>query len=405
MHDTGVSQLVVSVTKELPLAAKEVVGTLRELELMDLVFRDAAVLDRPVGDICSGAMPMIGIGEPVARVVESLERQPSVLVLEGGHPIGVLTRSDVLAFLAARALMSREQARARSRFRDPRHPRRPGRPTRPPARSSRRSASRRRSPRTRVGVHRGYEYARSGNPTRSALETCVASLEGAGNGLAFASGLAAEDALLRTLDPGDHVILPTDAYGGTFRLVARVHERFGIDWTAVDLDDLAARGRGLARRRRAWSGSRRRPTRRCRSSTSPASRELAHGRTPRVVVDNTFATPYLQQPLALGADAVVHSRRSTSAVTPTSSAGSSRCTTPSWPTSCASCRTRWARCPSPFDCYLVLRGVKTLGVRMDRHCENARAIVAAARASTTRSRGCCIPGCRAIPVTRSRRGR
>jgi cystathionine beta-synthase len=104
MRATGVSQLVVSVTKELPLASKEVVGTVRELELMDQVYRDSAVLDRPVGDICSGAMPMIGFGEPVARVVESLERQPSVLVLEGGHPIGVLSRSDVLAFLAARAL-------------------------------------------------------------------------------------------------------------------------------------------------------------------------------------------------------------------------------------------------------------------------------------------------------------
>lgn len=103
MHDTGVSQLVVSVTKDLPLAAKEVTGTLRELELMDLAFRDRDVLERPVGDIMSASMPMIGIGEPVARVVACLETQPSVLVLEGGHPIGVLTRSDVLGFLAERA--------------------------------------------------------------------------------------------------------------------------------------------------------------------------------------------------------------------------------------------------------------------------------------------------------------
>jgi cystathionine beta-synthase len=103
MHDTGVSQLVVSVTKELPLAAKEVTGTLRELELMDLAFRDRDVLDRPVGDIMSAPMPMIGIGEPVGRVVACLDAQPSVLVLDGGHPIGVLTRSDVLGFLAARA--------------------------------------------------------------------------------------------------------------------------------------------------------------------------------------------------------------------------------------------------------------------------------------------------------------
>jgi cystathionine beta-synthase len=102
MHDTGVSQLIVSVTKELPLAAKEVVGTLRELELMDLAFRDRDVLDRPVSEIMSGPMPMIGIGEPVARVVECLDAQPSLLVLNGGHPIGVLTRSDALGFLAAR---------------------------------------------------------------------------------------------------------------------------------------------------------------------------------------------------------------------------------------------------------------------------------------------------------------
>jgi cystathionine beta-synthase len=104
MRDTGVSQLVVSVTKELPLAAKEVIGTVRELELMDRVYRDGAVLDRPVGEVCSGPMPMIGSGEPIARVVESLDRVPSVLVLEGGHPIGVVTRSDVLSFLAARTL-------------------------------------------------------------------------------------------------------------------------------------------------------------------------------------------------------------------------------------------------------------------------------------------------------------
>jgi cystathionine beta-synthase len=104
MHDTGVSQLVVSVTKELPLAAKEVVGTVRELELMDRVYRDGGVLDRPVGDICGGAMQTIGIGEPVANVVELLDHEPSVLIIDGGHPIGVVTRSDVLSFLAARAL-------------------------------------------------------------------------------------------------------------------------------------------------------------------------------------------------------------------------------------------------------------------------------------------------------------
>jgi cystathionine beta-synthase len=102
MHDTGVSQLVVSVTKDLPLAVKEVTGSLQELALMDLAFRDAAVLDRPVGEICSGPMPMVGVGEPIARVVECLEQGPSIVVVGDGHPIGVLTRSDVLSFLAAR---------------------------------------------------------------------------------------------------------------------------------------------------------------------------------------------------------------------------------------------------------------------------------------------------------------
>ncbi|MDZ4826984.1 MAG: cystathionine beta-synthase [Actinomycetota bacterium] len=102
MRDTGVSQLVVSVTKDLPLAAKEVTGTVHELELMDWTFRDEAVLDRPVGEVCGPSMPMIGFGEPVARVVASLEQSPAVLVLEGGHPIGVLSRSDVLSFLARR---------------------------------------------------------------------------------------------------------------------------------------------------------------------------------------------------------------------------------------------------------------------------------------------------------------
>jgi cystathionine beta-synthase len=103
MHETGVSQLVVSVTTELPLAAKEVTGTLRELELMDLAFRDPAVLDHPIAEIMDPPMPMIGIGEGVARVVECLDAGPSVLVLDGGHPIGVLTRSDVLGFLAVRS--------------------------------------------------------------------------------------------------------------------------------------------------------------------------------------------------------------------------------------------------------------------------------------------------------------
>jgi len=157
-----------------------------------------------------------------------------------------------------------------------------------------------------VGKHQGYEYARSANPTRDALETCVASLENARYGLAFASGLAAEDAILRTLDPGDHVIIPTDAYGGTFRLVARVHERHGLAWTAADIDDpdaLTAAWRDETRL--VWIES---PTNPALSIVDIARvAKLAHDRNARVAVDNTFATPFLQQPLALGADVSLHS--------------------------------------------------------------------------------------------------
>ena len=226
-----------------------------------------------------------------------------------------------------------------------------------------------------VGVHRGFEYARSGNPTRSALEACLASLEGAGNGLAFASGLAAEDALLRTLEPGDHVILPTDAYGGTFRLVARVHERFGIDWTAVDLDDLAAVDAAWTdATRMVWIET---PTNPALSIVDIAAiAKLARGRTARVVVDNTFATPYLQQPLALGADAVVHSSTKYLGGHSDVVGGFVAVHDAELADELRFLQNAIGAVPSPFDCYLVLRGVKTLGVRMDRHCENARAIVA-----------------------------
>ncbi len=158
--------------------------------------RDGDVLDRPVGDIMSAPMPTIGIGEPVAHVVELLDHEPSVLVLDGGHPIGVVTRSDVLSFLAARARHELDRDRDGFETRAIHAGQEPDPTTGavvPPISLATTFAQ------DAVGKHRGYEYARSGNPTRSALETCLASLEGAGHGLAFASGLAAEDAILRTL--------------------------------------------------------------------------------------------------------------------------------------------------------------------------------------------------------------
>ncbi len=225
-----------------------------------------------------------------------------------------------------------------------------------------------------VGKHRGYEYSRSGNPTRTALETCISSLEGARYGLAFASGLAAEDAVLRTLDPGDHVIIPNDAYGGTFRLVARVHERHGIAWTACDLRDpdaLAAAWRDETRM--VWVET---PTNPLLSIVDiAATTAFAHERTARVVVDNTFATPYLQQPLALGADASLHSATKYLGGHSDVVGGFVAVDDAEFADELRFLQNAMGAVPSPFDCYLVLRGVKTLALRMRQHCSNAQAIV------------------------------
>jgi cystathionine gamma-synthase len=227
-----------------------------------------------------------------------------------------------------------------------------------------------------VGEHQGYEYARSSNPTRAALEACLADLEGATRGLAFASGLAAEDALLRTLHPGDHVLIPTDAYGGTFRLVARVHAAAGLEWSAVDLTDLdAVAAAWRDRTRMVW----------VETPTNPlltivdigAVSRLAHERGARVVVDNTFATPYLQRPLELGADVVVHSTTKYLGGHSDVVGGFLAARDEDLGEELTFLQNAVGGVPGPLDCYLVLRGAKTLAVRMDRHCANA-AVVAAA---------------------------
>jgi len=225
-----------------------------------------------------------------------------------------------------------------------------------------------------VGKHRGFEYSRSGNPTRTALETCLASLEGARHGLAFASGLAAEDALLRTLDPGDHVIIPDDAYGGTYRLVARVHERHGVAWSACDLRDMDALDAAwLPETRMVWVET---PTNPLLSVVDIAAvAHRAHEREARVVVDNTFATPYLQQPLALGADASVHSSTKYLGGHSDVVGGFIAVDDAELEDELRFLQNAMGGVPSPFDCYLVLRGVKTLALRMREHCTNAQAIV------------------------------
>ncbi|MDQ1466165.1 MAG: cystathionine gamma-synthase [Actinomycetota bacterium] len=225
-----------------------------------------------------------------------------------------------------------------------------------------------------VGKHGGFEYARSDNPTRRAYETCLASLEGAVHGFAFASGLAAEDAVLRLLRPGDHVIVPNDAYGGTYRLVARVHAPAGLEWSAADLaDPRAIESVWRDSTRMVWIETPTNPMLNVVDIAQVAA--TAHARGALVVVDNTFATPYLQLPLREGADIVVHSA--------TKYLGGHSDVVGGFVALDDDVRAEEIRflqnavggVPSPFDCYLVLRGLKTLGVRMDRHCENAAAVV------------------------------
>jgi cystathionine gamma-synthase len=225
-----------------------------------------------------------------------------------------------------------------------------------------------------VGKHRGYEYSRSGNPTRTALERCLASLEGAPYGYAFASGLAASDAVLRTLGPGDHVVIPRDAYGGTWRLVHEVFAPMGVQFDAVDLDDPAALAAAWRETTRiVWVES---PTNPLLAIVDIAAvAEYAHERRARCVVDNTFATPYLQRPLELGADAVVHSTTKYLGGHSDVVGGFVAVGDDELAESIRFLQNAVGAVPAPLDCWLVLRGVKTLALRMERHCQNARAIV------------------------------
>jgi cystathionine gamma-synthase len=221
------------------------------------------------------------------------------------------------------------------------------------------------------GLRGGYEYSRSGNPTRTALQEALAALEEGSTGLAFASGLAAEDTLLRTVcTPGSHVVLAGDAYGGTFRLLSKVASRWGVEHTPVDLGDLdAVRAAMTPTTRVLW----------CETPTNPLLNiadiaglaEVAHDAGALLVVDNTFASPYLQRPLTLGADVVVHSMTKylgghsdvVSGALVVNDAGLAEQLTYH--------QNAMGAVPGAFDSWLVLRGIKTLGVRMDRHQENA----------------------------------
>jgi cystathionine gamma-synthase len=225
-----------------------------------------------------------------------------------------------------------------------------------------------------IGRHKGYEYARTGNPTRTALESCLASLEGAAFGFCFASGMAAEDAVLRLLKPGDHVVIPTDAYGGTWRLVDKVHAPAGLRYDAADLtslDGLAAAWRPETRM--VWIETPSNPLLSLVDIAAVAGYAAERGAL--TVVDNTFATPYLQTPLALGADVVVHSTTKYLGGHSDVVGGFAGVNDGGLAERLGFLQNAAGAVPGPMDCFLTMRGVKTLGVRMDRHCANAAAVV------------------------------
>ncbi|WP_067496294.1 cystathionine gamma-synthase [Actinoplanes sp. TFC3] len=223
----------------------------------------------------------------------------------------------------------------------------------------------------------GYEYSRSGNPTRDALQECLAALEGGRRGLAFASGLAAEDALLRAVcRPGDHVVIPDDAYGGTFRLFSKVAENWGLDWTAVPLNDLDAVRAAFrpGHTRMIWVETPTNPLLNIADIAALAA--LAHEYDALLAVDNTFASPYLQQPIALGADVVIHSTTKYLGGHSDVVGGALVAADDGLGEQLAFHQNAMGAVNGPFDAWLTLRGIKTLGVRMDRHCDNAERIVA-----------------------------
>jgi cystathionine gamma-synthase len=226
------------------------------------------------------------------------------------------------------------------------------------------------------GLRGGYEYSRSANPTRTALEECLAAIEGGRRGLAFASGLAAEDTLLRTVcRPGDHAVIPGDAYGGTYRLFAQVQEAWGLTYTPAtghDADSVRAAIRP-GTTKVVWLETPTNPLLGIADIAAIAS--VAHDAGALLVVDNTFASPYLQQPLALGADVVVHSTTKYLGGHSDVVGGALVVSDDDLAERVAYHQNAMGAVAGPFDSWLVLRGIKTLGVRMDRHGANAERIV------------------------------
>ncbi|WP_207843384.1 cystathionine gamma-synthase [Williamsia soli] len=225
------------------------------------------------------------------------------------------------------------------------------------------------------GLRGGFEYARTGNPTRQALEANLAALEEGSFGRAFASGMAATDALLRaTLRPGDHLVIPNDAYGGTFRLIDKVFSQWGIEYSVAPVTDVdAVRGAIRPNTKLVWIETPTNPL--LNVGDIEALAGVAHEAGTKLVVDNTFASPYLQRPLTLGADVVLHSTTKYLGGHSDVVGGALVTDDEQLDTDLAFLQNGAGAVPGPFDAYLTLRGIKTLAVRMDRHSDNAEKIV------------------------------
>lgn len=224
-----------------------------------------------------------------------------------------------------------------------------------------------------IGVHRGYDYSRTNNPTREVVEQVVASLEHGAHGLAFASGMAAETAIMHLLKSGDHVIAGDDLYGGTYRLFSRVLEKFGLEFSYVDSSD-PDRVRAAMRptTRMVWLETPTNPL--LKVADIAAVARVAHDHDALLVVDNTFASPYFQQPLSLGADIVVHSATKYMGGHSDLVMGAVATSSGDLYDSLKFHQNASGGVPGPFDAWLLLRGLKTLGLRMERHASNAMAV-------------------------------
>jgi len=224
-----------------------------------------------------------------------------------------------------------------------------------------------------VGKPKAWDYARGGNPTREALQQVLASLEGGTRGLCFSSGLGATTTLMLTLRPGDHVVLADDAYGGTYRLMAQVMDRWDLRFDTVDMNDLDAFTAAVRPETRiVWVESPTNPF--LKVVDIAAAAEIAHRVGARCVVDNTFATPYLQRPLELGADVALHSMTKYLGGHSDLIGGAIVTSDEELIDRLTFLQNAAGAVPGPMDCYLALRGVKTLALRMDAHCRGAKAV-------------------------------